>query len=77
VTIDSELAIIDQPSPATIDGEKVGELRVASWSPKLGRNIGLALLGVAHAEPGTKLRVDVGETPLEITVSDVAFGVSL
>ncbi len=77
VTINSEVAVIDQPWPATIDGEMVGELRAASWSPKLGRNIGLALLGVAHAEPGTKLRVDVGETPLEITVSDVAFGVSL
>lgn len=73
----TELWTADQPYPARADGEPVGELRTTVWSPKLERFIGLALLPVAHAEPGTHLAVDAPGIVTAMTVTDVPFGVSL
>ena len=60
-----------------IDGQPAGCLRTTVWSPKLDRFIGLALLPVAHAEPGTHLDVDAPGIVTGMTVTDVPFGVSL
>ena len=67
----------EHPWPATYDGAPAGELRVAVWSPKRDHHIGLALLPVTHAEPGTTLDVLADGTPLVMTVTDVPFGDSL
>ena len=47
------------------------------WSPKLERNIGLALVPVRHAVPGTMLDVDAEGVALTMTVTDILFGDSL
>jgi aminomethyltransferase len=42
---------------AFVDGEKVGRLTDAVWSPGLGKNIGYVWVPIALAEPGTVLDV--------------------
>ena len=77
-TVDqTQLWTADQPYPASVDGHAAGDLRTAVWSPKLDRFIGLALLGAAHVEPGTRLDVDAPGLVTAMTVTDVPFGVSL
>ena len=77
VTIDGDMPPSENPWPASRGGAPAGELRAATWSPKLGCNIGLALVPVAHADPGTTLDVDANGATLSMTVSDVPFGDSL
>lgn len=72
-----ELWTADEPYPASIDGRPAGCLRTTVWSPKLDRFIGLALVPVDHAQPGTRLDVDAPGTVNAMTVTDVPFGVSL
>jgi glycine cleavage system aminomethyltransferase T len=45
--------------PVLAGGEVVGRVTSAVWSPRLGRNIGYAMLPTAHAAPGSVLEVDV------------------
>jgi glycine cleavage system aminomethyltransferase T len=77
VTIDGELPACENPWPATCDGAPAGSLRNATWSPKLGKAVGLALVPVAYAQAGTQLNVDADGNPLVVTVSAVPFGESL
>ncbi len=42
------------------DGEVVGHITSAVWSPRLEKNIGYAMVSTAHAELGSELVV---ETP--------------
>lgn len=77
VDIEGDMPASENPWPAHRDGEPAGELRAGVWSPKFGRNIGLALVPVAHAEPGTVLEVDADGVALSMTVTDVPFGDSL
>src|SRR5699024_3785023 len=49
--------------PVLHDGETVGEVTSACYSPRLEKNIGLALVPSALAEIGTRFTVDVGERP--------------
>jgi len=41
----------------TVEGESVGAVTSAIWSPRLRKNIGYAMLPIAHTAPGTALRV--------------------
>ncbi len=45
--------------PAKAGGETAGVVTSAIWSPRLRKNIGYAMLPVAHAAPGTLLRVEI------------------
>lgn len=74
---DDPLWTADQPHAASVGGAAAGELRVAVWSPKLACHVGLALVPVEHAEPGTRLDVDGLGDLVSMTVTDVPFGVSL
>jgi len=49
--------------------EVVGEVRSAVWSPRLERNIGLAMVLLAYAEAGTHLfaRTHQGARPCTLT----------
>ena len=40
-------------------GEKAGPVTSGTWSPTLGKAIAMAYLPLRHAEPGTKVEVDV------------------
>ncbi|MEM9468182.1 MAG: glycine cleavage T C-terminal barrel domain-containing protein [Actinomycetota bacterium] len=77
VDVDGDMPAPEHPWPALVGGATVGELRTATWSPKYGRYIGLALVPVDLAEPGTSIDVDADGVPLTITVSPVPFGDSL
>ena len=43
---------------ASVDGQRVGHLTDAVWSPGLGKNIGYVWVPIGLAEPGTKLDVE-------------------
>ena len=45
--------------PLMADGETWGELRSIAWSPGLGAFIGLAVVLLEYAEPGTRLQAEV------------------
>ncbi len=45
--------------PVDAAGETVGRVTSAIWSPRLDRNIGYAMVSIAHAALGAALRVDV------------------
>ncbi len=45
--------------PVTAGGEAVGRVTSAIWSPRLRKNIGYAMVPVAHASLGTALRVEI------------------
>jgi glycine cleavage system aminomethyltransferase T len=64
---------VDQPTqhwPALHEGERVGHVTDACWSPRLEKNIGYAWVPTAEAEPGTPLEVttDVGKRDATIVV---------
>jgi glycine cleavage system aminomethyltransferase T len=44
--------------PAYVDGTEVGRVTSACASPRLGRNIGYAMLPIEHTEFGTEIQVD-------------------
>jgi glycine cleavage system aminomethyltransferase T len=46
--------------PVSVDGTTVGRVTSACYSPRLEKNIGLAMLPIEHTDVGTELRV---ETP--------------
>jgi aminomethyltransferase len=77
VDIDGDMPAPEHPWPATCQGAPAGELRTATWSPKLGRNVGLALVPTACSAPGTILDVDADGRGLTVTVSSVPFGDNL
>jgi aminomethyltransferase len=57
------------------DGEPVGELRSAVFSPRLRRNIGLAMVLLAYAEPGVRLSARFPDGERACVVSPLPFAV--
>ncbi len=45
--------------PVSVSGGVVGQVTSAVWSPRLTRNIGYAMLPIAHTALGTTLQVDI------------------
>lgn len=75
VTIDGEFEPTTRPWVALVDGDAVGELRSAVWSPRLDAWIGLAQLATPHHEPGSTIatRTESG-VDVHATVTDEPFG---
>jgi glycine cleavage system aminomethyltransferase T len=59
--------------PVTADGHWIGRLSSAVHSPRLGRNIGLALIAVEHAAPGTRVTVETEGGPRGGAVTALPF----
>lgn len=75
VTLDGEPVVCENPWPAHVDGEPIGQLRNAVWSTKLDRWIGLAQLATPHDEPETPFDVTLPTgTVVTATVSKEPFG---
>ncbi|MEX0985311.1 MAG: glycine cleavage T C-terminal barrel domain-containing protein [Actinomycetota bacterium] len=55
------------------DGEEVGRVTDAVWSPRLERNIGYVWVPIALAEPGIKLDVESQHGPLVGTTAAIPF----
>ena len=60
--------------PLLADDRVVGELRSTAFSPGLGRTIGLAVVLLAHAEPGVGLVAESPHGRLECRVESLPFG---
>lgn len=62
------LADNQYPWPALADGEAAGRVTSCVYSPRLEKNIGLAMLSLPHPEPGTELTVEtaVGRRPARV-----------
>ena len=65
---------LEHPRPVCVDGQRVGELRNAVWSIRLGHGIGIALVARSAAVPGTRLVVDFGGVELVAVVAPEPFG---
>jgi aminomethyltransferase len=59
--------------PVVRDGEQVGKVTDAVWSPRLERNIGYAWVPIELAAPGTHIRVDSEHGPLTVTTAAIPF----
>ena len=55
------------------DGQAIGKVTSAIHSPRLERNIALAMVAVEHAQPGTRLEVVLPSGPTVATVVDLPF----
>ena len=56
------------------DGQLVGELRNAIWSPRLGHGIGVALVSRSATAPGSRLVVDIDGALSSIVIAADPFG---
>jgi aminomethyltransferase len=54
--------------PASANGSVVGRVTSACYSPRLEKNIGLAMLPIEHTELGTALQVDTSKGTVGATV---------
>lgn len=54
-------------------GKTVGYVTSGSFSPSLGKNIGLALVGSEYSEPGTEFNVIVRDRPLKAVTVKIPF----
>ncbi len=54
--------------PLRKDGQTIGKVTSAVYSPRLKYNIALAMAGIEHAEVGTRLQV---QTPFETLAAEI------
>ena len=59
--------------PIMVDGERVGEVTSAVWSPRLSQNIALAMVRIDAADTGTALTVETNLGSKAATVVDKPF----
>jgi aminomethyltransferase len=59
--------------PVMRDGQRVGRVTDAIWSPRLERNIGYAWVPIDLAEPGNRLQVESEHGPLEVATAAIPF----
>ena len=57
----------------TANGEQVGEITSAVWSPRLQTNVALGVIGIEHTAVGTRLTVEVPDHIRTATVAEVPF----
>ncbi len=59
--------------PVGKNGDAVGKVTSAVYSPRLDKNIALAMVSVENAEPGTVLEVETSMGPAKATVVEIPF----
>ena len=59
--------------PVVRNGERVGKVTDAIWSPRLERNIGYAWVPIDLAGPGNALQVESEHGPLTVTTAAIPF----
>ena len=59
--------------PVHKDGEKIGKVTSACYSPRLDKNIGFAMVPIEHSEIGTEVQVERPEGVVEAVVADRLF----
>ncbi len=75
--VEGQPAVHEFEGPWTVsrDGRQVGRASAFVYSPTLGKNIGLAMVGIEHSAPGTRLDVQrlAGEPRYPATVVPLPF----
>ena len=67
---------VEQPTqhwPAFADGEQVGHVTDACWSPRLEKNIGYVWVPIALAEPGNRLEIHADDGERTGTTATIPF----
>jgi aminomethyltransferase len=67
---------VEQPTqhwPAFADGERVGHVTDACWSPRLEKNIGYVWVPIGLAEPGNRLEIHADEGERTGTTAAIPF----
>jgi glycine cleavage system aminomethyltransferase T len=59
--------------PVVRDGEQVGRVTDAVWSPRLEKNIGYAWVPIDLAGPGTGLDVESEHGPISVATAAIPF----
>lgn len=59
--------------PVYAGGEKIGEVTSGSFSPSLGKALGLAFVPVKHKEPGTELKIEIRSQRVKAKVVALPF----
>ncbi|WP_088006361.1 glycine cleavage system aminomethyltransferase GcvT [Indiicoccus explosivorum] len=72
------IEMIDKGIPRTgykvfKDGKEIGHVTSGTQSPTLKKNIGLALIGIEHTEPGTEVEVEVRNRRLNAVTVETPF----
>jgi glycine cleavage system aminomethyltransferase T len=67
------LSQIAQPWAIESDGEHVGEITSAIYSPDLDKNIGFAMVNIDSAKTGTKLTIKIDQELVDATVTSYPF----
>ena len=55
------------------DDKKIGKVTSAVYSPRLKKNIGLAMIAIEHSEIGGKFKVDTNDNKISCTVVEKPF----
>ena len=55
------------------DDEKIGKVTSAVYSPRLKKNIALAMIAIEHSEIGGKFKVDTNDNKISSTVVEKPF----
>ena len=74
ITVEGPAPHCENPWPTTIAGNRVGQVRNLTWSPRLGHSIGVALLRLDASVPGTLIEIDADGRGLVARVSETPFG---
>jgi glycine cleavage system aminomethyltransferase T len=67
---------VDQPAqhwPAFVDGERVGHVTDACWSPRLEKNIGYVWVPIGLAAPGNRLEIHADDRERTGTTATIPF----
>mgnify|MGYP000089736599 FL=1 len=57
--------------PVNYDGNKIGRLSRCFYSPRLERNIGIAIVDIAYSEPGSEMTLESPNAHLNATVCEM------
>ena len=69
----SEEGAVADFRPVLVDGQRVGKVTGAAWSPRLERNVGYAWVPIELAAEGTNLEVAVADGSVPATVEALPF----
>ncbi|MEL7469524.1 MAG: dimethylsulfoniopropionate demethylase [Pseudomonadota bacterium] len=58
----------------TLEGESVGKVSSACWSPEQQTNVAIAMIDRAYWQPGTRLVVDAPDSTRELVVAEKFWG---
>lgn len=68
-----ERGIPRESYPVSKDGRVIGKVTSGTFSPTLKKNIGLALVETAHAEPDNEIEIVIREKPVKAKVVKLPF----